>query len=104
MAKENPDPNHVHIYERIPHPTRKDLYMCVDNCPHTINAIRLKGKQARCPYCRCVFEIPWNQIVKRRAKLHCVSCTHPTQGMRPGQRRTADVSKSVEEILRGEGL
>lgn len=41
---------HIHTYER--HPTRRDIYRCIDpSCSHYINITFLLGKEGLCPNC-----------------------------------------------------
>lgn len=90
---------HVHVYEKIRGVEGPVSYFCVANCTHTIPVRLMKGKQARCPYCDKIYTVSQAQLRKKRVILHCDSCTHPTKGKRPGQKRKAEVSSVVERIL-----
>ena len=86
----NPNPlAHIHVYERVKHPKRRDLYYCIDpHCTHRINAMYLPGKAARCPYCRNEYVINNEQIRRGRKVLHCNNCTKKgknTKGIQLGE-------------------
>jgi hypothetical protein len=65
---------HIHIYKRVKHPKRRDLWMCAEpNCSFRTNQIYLEGKEARCPYCNHTFIITKLKL-KKQSLLHCDDC------------------------------
>ena len=67
----------LHMYRRAKHPTRRDLWYCIDPAcsrgNHKINQMFLLGKLAKCAYCSERFKITAKKL-HDQSILHCDNC------------------------------
>lgn len=80
---------HIHKYKRVPHKTRKDLYMCSDsNCTHRTNKVFLRGKLSRCSFCNSEFELDENQLKNKEPR--CFDCKQQSPNPKAGNKLVLD--------------
>lgn len=93
---------HLHIYKRVRHPKRRDLFMCADpKCAHRTNKVYLVGKAAMCPYCNHEFVITPTKLNKQ-GLLHCDNCKRGGTGKLMNEQNPT-VSE-IEKLLKTEIL